>query len=81
MDILVNGFVVEVDCLFFSWVGDRLVVIASAFPGGDRWCFGEMISALCWVPKGVAKAIADTAEPPTKEEIEELLKSGTLAAR
>lgn len=51
------------------------------FPGGDRRCFGEMISALCWVPKGVAKAIADTAEPPTKEEIEELLKSGTLAAR
>ncbi|KAF3794798.1 putative WD repeat-containing protein [Nymphaea thermarum] len=39
-----------------------------------------MISALSWVPKGVAKAIADAAEPPTKEEIEELLKSGALAA-
>ncbi|CAN0857630.1 Uncharacterized WD repeat-containing protein C17D11.16 [Linum grandiflorum] len=37
-----------------------------------------MISALAWLPKGVAKSVPDVAEPPSKEEIEELLKSSAL---
>ncbi|KAL9257166.1 Periodic tryptophan protein 1-like protein [Drosera capensis] len=38
-----------------------------------------MISAISWVPKGVAKAVPAVAEPPSKEEIEEIIKSGSLA--
>ncbi|CAN1353074.1 Periodic tryptophan protein 1 homolog, partial [Linum perenne] len=34
-----------------------------------------MIAALSWLPKGVAKSVPAVAEPPSKEEIEELLKS------
>ncbi|RZC87193.1 hypothetical protein C5167_042126 [Papaver somniferum] len=37
-----------------------------------------MISAISWVPKGIARAIPAEVEPPTKEEIEEIIKSGTL---
>ncbi|ERN03311.1 hypothetical protein AMTR_s00003p00233250 [Amborella trichopoda] len=37
-----------------------------------------MISALSWVPKGVAKVLPDTAPLPSLDEIEELLKSKTL---
>ncbi|XP_071725365.1 uncharacterized protein [Rutidosis leptorrhynchoides] len=37
-----------------------------------------MISAVCWIPKGVAKAVPAVADPPSKEEIEELIKSGAL---
>ncbi|XP_019238437.1 PREDICTED: uncharacterized WD repeat-containing protein C17D11.16-like [Nicotiana attenuata] len=37
-----------------------------------------MIAAISWVPKGVAKSVPAAAEPPSKEEIEELLKSGLL---
>ncbi|KAM3338526.1 periodic tryptophan protein 1 isoform X1 [Capsicum galapagoense] len=40
-----------------------------------------MIAAISWVPKGVAKAVPAEAEPPSNEEIEELLKSGLLDKR
>ncbi|XP_059066869.1 uncharacterized WD repeat-containing protein C17D11.16 isoform X2 [Cryptomeria japonica] len=33
-----------------------------------------MISAVCWVPKGIAKPLPDSVEPPSQEEIQELLK-------
>jgi hypothetical protein len=39
-----------------------------------------MISALCWVPKGVSKYVPEVAEPPSKEEIEEMVK-GDLSDR
>eukprot|EP00262_Sarcandra_glabra_P006546 TRINITY_DN18883_c0_g1_i1.p1 TRINITY_DN18883_c0_g1~~TRINITY_DN18883_c0_g1_i1.p1 ORF type:complete len:523 (+),score=124.44 TRINITY_DN18883_c0_g1_i1:86-1570(+) len=37
-----------------------------------------MIAAVCWVPKGVSKVVPVVAEPPSKEEIEEIIKSGAL---
>ncbi|PIN18246.1 hypothetical protein CDL12_09074 [Handroanthus impetiginosus] len=37
-----------------------------------------MIAAISWVPKGVSKSVPNKAEPPSKEEIEEYLKSGVL---
>ncbi|RXH76825.1 hypothetical protein DVH24_019713 [Malus domestica] len=37
-----------------------------------------MISAISWVPKGVSKPVPSVADPPTKEEIEELIKTGAL---
>ncbi|XP_042506648.1 uncharacterized WD repeat-containing protein C17D11.16-like [Macadamia integrifolia] len=37
-----------------------------------------MIAAISWVPKGVSKSLPGVAEPPSKEEIEEILKSGAL---
>ncbi|KAI3886604.1 hypothetical protein MKW92_003326 [Papaver armeniacum] len=40
-----------------------------------------MISAISWVPKGIAKVIPAEVQPPTKEEIDEILKSGTLNRR
>lgn len=40
-----------------------------------------MISALCWVPKGAFKVVPVVAEPPTKEEIEEVLRTGLLTRR
>lgn len=40
-----------------------------------------MISAISWVPKGVAKSVPAEAEPPSKEEIEQILKSGLLDKR
>lgn len=37
-----------------------------------------MIAAISWVPKGVAKTVPEVAEPPSKEEIQEMLQSGVL---
>ncbi|XP_058084334.1 uncharacterized WD repeat-containing protein C17D11.16-like [Magnolia sinica] len=37
-----------------------------------------MIAAVCWVPKGASKVVPVVAEPPSKEEIEEILKTGIL---
>ncbi|KAI6695876.1 hypothetical protein NL676_023586 [Syzygium grande] len=37
-----------------------------------------MIAAISWVPRGASKAVPEVAEPPSKEEIEEILKSGVL---
>uniref|UniRef100_A0A1D1ZFD5 Putative WD repeat-containing protein C17D11.16 n=1 Tax=Anthurium amnicola TaxID=1678845 RepID=A0A1D1ZFD5_9ARAE len=37
-----------------------------------------MISAVCWVPKGAPKVTPVAAEPPSKEEIEEMWKKGAL---
>ncbi|XP_058213841.1 uncharacterized WD repeat-containing protein C17D11.16-like [Rhododendron vialii] len=34
-----------------------------------------MIAAISWVPKGVSKSVPDVADPPSKEDIEEILKS------
>ncbi|XP_073143509.1 uncharacterized protein [Henckelia pumila] len=34
-----------------------------------------MIAAISWVPKGASKSVPALADPPSKEEIEELLKS------
>uniref|UniRef100_A0A0D6R4C8 Anaphase-promoting complex subunit 4-like WD40 domain-containing protein n=1 Tax=Araucaria cunninghamii TaxID=56994 RepID=A0A0D6R4C8_ARACU len=33
-----------------------------------------MIATVCWIPKGVAKVVPDSVEPPSQEEIQELLK-------
>ncbi|KAK4371581.1 hypothetical protein RND71_011056 [Anisodus tanguticus] len=38
-----------------------------------------MIAAISWVPKGVAKSVPAEADPPSKEEIEEILKSAADA--
>ncbi|KAL3339022.1 hypothetical protein AABB24_027904 [Solanum stoloniferum] len=40
-----------------------------------------MIAAISWVPKGVAKSVPAEADPPSKEEIEQILKSGLLDKR
>lgn len=40
-----------------------------------------MIAAVSWVPKGASKSVPTVADPPSKEEIEELLKSGALETR
>ncbi|KAJ0088843.1 hypothetical protein Patl1_32541 [Pistacia atlantica] len=37
-----------------------------------------MIAAVSWVPKGAPKTVPDEAQLPSKEEIEEMIKSGTL---
>ncbi|KAJ6907189.1 periodic tryptophan protein 1 [Populus alba x Populus x berolinensis] len=37
-----------------------------------------MIAAVSWVPKGVAKSVPSVADPPSKEEIEELIKASDL---
>uniref|UniRef100_A0A2C9UUK8 Uncharacterized protein n=1 Tax=Manihot esculenta TaxID=3983 RepID=A0A2C9UUK8_MANES len=37
-----------------------------------------MIAAVSWVPKGVAKTVPAVADPPSKEEIEEMIKAGAL---
>ncbi|KAJ7950367.1 periodic tryptophan protein 1-like [Quillaja saponaria] len=37
-----------------------------------------MISAISWVPKGVSKSEPAVADPPSKEEIEEIIKSDAL---
>lgn len=34
-----------------------------------------MISAISWVPKGASKAVPSAADPPSKEEIEEIKKT------
>ncbi|KAG0591157.1 hypothetical protein KC19_1G154300 [Ceratodon purpureus] len=38
-----------------------------------------MIAAVCWVPKGAAKNVPIVAEPPTEEEIRELLQHAESA--
>lgn len=40
-----------------------------------------MISAIAWVPKGASKADPIVADLPSKEEIEEMIKSGALDRR
>ncbi|KAI4313959.1 hypothetical protein L6164_026902 [Bauhinia variegata] len=37
-----------------------------------------MISALSWVPKGASKSEPVMADPPSKEEIEEIINSSNL---
>ncbi|GAB4854857.1 hypothetical protein Ancab_023442 [Ancistrocladus abbreviatus] len=37
-----------------------------------------MIAAISWVPKGVAQSVPSVAEPPSKEEIEEIIETGAL---
>ncbi|KAK9090361.1 hypothetical protein Sjap_023538 [Stephania japonica] len=37
-----------------------------------------MISAISWVPKGASKVVPAEVEPPSKEEIEEMLKNESL---
>lgn len=37
-----------------------------------------MIAAVSWVPKGASRSVPDAADPPSKEEIEEIVKSGLL---
>ncbi|RID50237.1 hypothetical protein BRARA_H00980 [Brassica rapa] len=39
-----------------------------------------MITALSWIPKGSLKPVPDAAEPPSKEEIKELIESGAFTA-
>ncbi|XP_057788717.1 uncharacterized protein LOC131005698 [Salvia miltiorrhiza] len=40
-----------------------------------------MIAAISWVPKGIANSVPTAADPPSKEEIEEIVKSGLLDPR
>ncbi|KAG6404277.1 hypothetical protein SASPL_136523 [Salvia splendens] len=40
-----------------------------------------MIAAISWVPKGFANSVPTAADPPSKEEIEEIVKSGLLDTR
>ncbi|KAF5753007.1 Transducin/WD40 repeat-like superfamily protein [Tripterygium wilfordii] len=40
-----------------------------------------MISAVCWVPKGASKPVPEEVDPPSKEEIEEMVKSGEFPSR
>ncbi|XP_059460675.1 uncharacterized WD repeat-containing protein C17D11.16-like [Corylus avellana] len=37
-----------------------------------------MISSIAWIPKGAPKPVPAVADPPSKEEIEEMIKSGAL---
>ncbi|CAB78892.1 putative protein [Arabidopsis thaliana] len=39
----------------------------------------KMITAVSWIPKGNLKAVPDVAEPPSKEELKELIESGAFA--
>lgn len=41
----------------------------------------RMITAVSWIPKGNLKAVPDVAEPPSKEELKELIESGAFARR
>lgn len=43
-----------------------------------RLSFEGMIAAISWVPRGASKAVPEVADPPSKEEIEEILKSGVV---
>lgn len=40
-----------------------------------------MISAICWVPKGASKPVPEEVDPPSKEEIEEMVKSGEFPSK
>ncbi|URE43054.1 Periodic tryptophan protein 1 [Musa troglodytarum] len=53
----------------------RFLVTPSAIP--TSFC-SIMISAVSWVPKGASKSSPVVAEPPSKEEIEDILRSGAL---
>ncbi|WCJ25031.1 Transducin/WD40 repeat-like superfamily protein [Euphorbia peplus] len=37
-----------------------------------------MIAALSWIPKGVSKCVPAVADPPSKDEIQEMIQSGLL---
>ncbi|KAL6968317.1 hypothetical protein U1Q18_034121 [Sarracenia purpurea var. burkii] len=37
-----------------------------------------MIASISWVPKGISKSVPAVAEPPSKREIEEILKTGAF---
>nr|UUJ75346.1 WD40 transcription factor [Juglans regia] len=37
-----------------------------------------MISSIAWLPRGAANPVPSVADPPSKEEIEEMIKSGAL---
>jgi hypothetical protein len=41
----------------------------------------KMISSLSWLPKGAAKPEPAVADPPSKEEIDEIINSGVLDPR
>jgi hypothetical protein len=43
--------------------------------------YTTMISSIAWVPKGAPKPVPAVADPPSKEEIEEMIKSGALEPR
>lgn len=40
-----------------------------------------MIAAVSWVPKGVSRSMPTVADPPSQEEIDEMIKSGALDRR
>lgn len=40
-----------------------------------------MISSIAWLPRGAANPVPSVADPPSKEEIEEMIKSGALEPR
>lgn len=40
-----------------------------------------MISAISWIPKGASKPVPQEADPPSKEEIDELVKIEALERR
>lgn len=40
-----------------------------------------MISAVCWVPKGASKTVPEVAEPPSQEEIDQIIATGALERR
>lgn len=40
-----------------------------------------MISAISWVPKGASKSVPSAADPPSKEEIEEIKKLALVEKR
>lgn len=37
-----------------------------------------MIAAVSWIPKGVSKSVPAVADPPSKEEIEQMIEAGAL---
>jgi hypothetical protein len=44
---------------------------------GDR----EMISAICWIPRGAAKTVPLVAAPPTREEIHAAIGAAAASER
>ena len=51
-------------------------IVTHTMASTKEWCWYDAIysSVVCWVPKGVAKVLPDSAELPSQEEIQELLK-------
>ncbi|KAF2615412.1 hypothetical protein F2Q70_00013115 [Brassica cretica] len=41
---------------------------------------GDLYYPISWIPKGSLKPVPDAAEPPSKEEIKELIESGAFTA-